>query len=63
MQMHDSSRLAPDSFNLDAVRYPVRVDLELSESLHGELCRLSTTTGRSLEEIILEAIDKELSGP
>lgn len=50
----------PDCFDLNRMRMPHRVDLDLPPHILAKLKEQSDATGRSLDEIILEIIGKSV---
>lgn len=52
--------IVPDCFDLDPMRMPLRVDLDLPPHILDKLQDQSDATGRSLDEIILEIIGKSV---
>ena len=50
--------VVPDYFDLDPLRMPLRVDLDLQQHILVELQKQSAASGRSLDEIILEIIGR-----
>ena len=58
--------MEPDVVPADLARLPRPVELELNPDVLDELCRRSEASGRSIDELALELIDRALqqdSGP
>lgn len=53
---------APEAFNLEPSKHPVKVELELSATIVEQLDLRSRATGRSIDELILELLDQGLHG-
>jgi hypothetical protein len=49
-----------DSLSTDLARLPIRLEVELPPAVHEQLQDLSRTTGRSIDEVALELIDRAL---
>jgi predicted HicB family RNase H-like nuclease len=47
-------------YSLDPSRFPRRLELNLSAELHSQLQELARRSGRSIDEIILQQLDRSL---
>jgi hypothetical protein len=55
-----SSCDAQDQFKIDPAKLPKRIEVDLPPEVVERLMRVSAMSGRSLDELILEVLDKDL---
>ena len=48
-------------FSLDPAKFPKKLELDLSPAVESRLRKLAAASGRSVHELILEILDRELS--
>ena len=52
--------MGDSDFHLDPATFPKRLDLTLSAELEAELSRWAERSGRSLDELIVELLDRAI---
>lgn len=53
-------RAMSDPWRLDPAKFPQRLDLDLTEEVYGLLAAISKRTGRSIAEVALEMLSREM---
>lgn len=58
--MTDPANKEPEPLPLDAKSQPTRIEFELTDSAHQKLLQRSAETGRPINDVILDLLNKAL---